>query len=41
MDKFFTFCATRISTIAGQPLTFILAVSLILIWGITGRRPTS
>jgi len=36
MDKFFTFCATRISTVAGQPLAFVLAVSLIVIWGVTG-----
>jgi low affinity Fe/Cu permease len=36
MDKFFTFCATRISTVAGQPLAFVLALSLILIWGLTG-----
>src|SRR5438309_1586825 len=36
MDKFFTFCSTRISTIAGQPITFAVAVSLIVIWGVTG-----
>src|SRR4051812_46686105 len=36
MDRFFTFCATRISTVAGQPLAFVLALSLIVIWGVTG-----
>ncbi|MEA3004009.1 MAG: hypothetical protein QOH81_2797 [Sphingomonadales bacterium] len=36
MDKFFTFCAARISTIAGQPLAFVTAVVLIAIWGVTG-----
>jgi low affinity Fe/Cu permease len=36
LDKFFTFCAARISTIAGQPIAFVLAVSLIIIWGVTG-----
>jgi low affinity Fe/Cu permease len=36
MDKFFTLCATRISTAAGQPFAFVLALSLILIWGVTG-----
>jgi low affinity Fe/Cu permease len=36
MDKFFTFCATRISTVAGQPLAFVLALGLIIVWGLTG-----
>src|SRR5436309_15690243 len=36
MDKFFTFCATRISTAAGQPVAFVVAFLLIVIWGITG-----
>jgi low affinity Fe/Cu permease len=36
MDKFFTFCAARISTIAGQPIAFVLALTLIVIWGVTG-----
>jgi low affinity Fe/Cu permease len=36
MDKFFTFCATRISTVAGQPIAFVVAVALIVIWGVTG-----
>ena len=36
MDKFFTFCAGRISMLAGQPIAFVLAVSLILVWGLTG-----
>ena len=36
MDRFFTRVATSISVAAGQPLTFLLAVAVILIWGITG-----
>ena len=36
MDKFFTFCATRISTVAGQPIAFVVALSLIIVWGVTG-----
>jgi low affinity Fe/Cu permease len=36
MDRFFTFCATRVSSAVGQPIAFVLAVSLILIWGVTG-----
>jgi low affinity Fe/Cu permease len=34
--KFFNLCATKISTAAGQPLTFIAAVLIILIWAVTG-----
>ncbi|MEA3040232.1 MAG: hypothetical protein QOE79_2745 [Sphingomonadales bacterium] len=36
MDKFFTTCATRIATAAGQPLTFTLALLVILVWAVTG-----
>jgi low affinity Fe/Cu permease len=36
VDKFFTTCATRIATAAGQPLTFTLALLIILIWAVTG-----
>ena len=36
MDRFFTTCSTRISNAAGQPLTFVIALSLIVAWGITG-----
>ena len=36
MDKFFTLCASRIATAAGQPLTFTLALLVILVWAITG-----
>src|SRR4051794_32552140 len=36
VDRFFTFCAARISTLAGQPIAFVLAVALILVWGCTG-----
>jgi low affinity Fe/Cu permease len=36
VDRFFTFCASRIATAAGQPLTFILALAIILVWAVTG-----
>jgi low affinity Fe/Cu permease len=36
MDRFFTRIATSISIAAGQPLTFLLALGVILVWGITG-----
>ena len=36
MDRIFTMIASRIALAAGQPATFIAAVSLILIWGATG-----
>ena len=36
MRKFFNLCATTISTAAGQPLTFVTAVMVILVWAITG-----
>ena len=36
MRKFFNLCATKISTAAGQPLTFIAAVTIIVVWAVTG-----
>jgi low affinity Fe/Cu permease len=36
MRKFFNLCATKISTAAGQPMTFITAVAVILVWAVTG-----
>ncbi len=36
MDRIFTALATRIASAAGQPLSFVLAFGLILIWGISG-----
>ena len=36
MHKTFTRIATIISTAAGQPLSFIVAVMIIVIWGVTG-----
>jgi len=36
MRKFFYVCATKTSTAAGQPLTFIIAIAVILIWAISG-----
>ena len=36
MRKFFNLCATRISTAAGQPFTFITAVLIIIFWAVSG-----
>ena len=36
MDRIFTLIASRIALAAGQPATFIAAVTLILVWGTTG-----
>jgi low affinity Fe/Cu permease len=36
MDRIFTRLATTISGAAGQPQAFILALSIIIIWGVTG-----
>jgi low affinity Fe/Cu permease len=36
MDRFFTRIATLISMAAGQPLSFLLAVGVILVWVVTG-----
>ena len=36
MRRFFNWFATKTSTAAGQPLTFVIAVAVILVWAITG-----
>ena len=36
MDRIFTSIASRIAFAAGQPLTFVVAVGLILAWAATG-----
>jgi len=36
MRKFFNLCASKISAAAGQPLTFVIAVAVILVWAVTG-----
>ena len=36
MDRFFTWLASRIAFAAGQPLTFVVALALILVWAGTG-----
>ena len=36
MNRFFTWLASGISFLAGQPLAFTLAFAVILVWGITG-----
>ena len=36
MRRFFNWFATKTSTAAGQPLTFVVAVVVILVWAITG-----
>ena len=36
LDKIFTNVANRVSGAAGRPATFIIAVSIIVVWGISG-----
>lgn len=36
MDQFFTRVATTVSAAAGRALTFILAVSVIIVWAVSG-----
>ncbi|MBS0504364.1 MAG: low affinity iron permease family protein [Proteobacteria bacterium] len=36
MDRLFTHIATRIANASGWPITFIVALTLILVWGATG-----
>jgi len=36
MRKFFNLFATKTSTAAGQPFTFIIALLVVLVWGVTG-----
>ena len=36
MRRFFTQFAARTSVAAGQPLTFVLAVGVIIVWAVTG-----
>jgi low affinity Fe/Cu permease len=36
MRRFFNWFATKTSTAAGQPLTFVVALLIILVWAVTG-----
>jgi len=36
MRRFFNMCATTVSAAAGHPLTFGLAVGIVVIWAVTG-----
>jgi low affinity Fe/Cu permease len=36
MDRLFTFFASRISSVAGQPAAFVIAFGLVLAWALTG-----
>jgi low affinity Fe/Cu permease len=36
MDRIFTAIATRIAFLAGQPLTFVLALGSVVVWAVTG-----
>jgi len=36
MGRLFTHMASRIAAAAGQPLAFVLALSIIIIWGLSG-----
>jgi low affinity Fe/Cu permease len=36
MRKFFNLFATKTSTAAGQPMTFMIALGIIIVWAVTG-----
>ena len=36
MDRMFTYCASRISTATGQPVAFIVALTIVIVWAVTG-----
>ena len=36
MRKFFNWFATKTSTAAGQPFTFVVALGIIVVWAVTG-----
>ena len=36
MDRIFTWFASQISFLSGQPLAFVLAFATIVVWGVTG-----
>jgi low affinity Fe/Cu permease len=36
MDRFFTAIATRVSAFVGQPLAFVSALAVIVLWALTG-----
>ena len=36
MERFFTRVATGISVAAGQPVTFLIALAVIVVWAVTG-----
>src|SRR5688500_5629248 len=36
MDRFFTLFSSRVSAIAGQPLAFVVALLVIVVWAVTG-----
>jgi low affinity Fe/Cu permease len=36
MDKLFTRIATQIATASGQPLAFLLALGVVVLWAVTG-----
>ena len=35
-DRIFTLIAGRVAAVAGQPIAFILALTVIAVWGLTG-----
>ena len=36
MDRYFTLFSSRVSAIAGQPLAFVGALMVVVVWGLTG-----
>jgi len=40
VDRIFTWIAGRIAAFAGQPIAFILALAIIIVWGVSGPLVT-
>jgi low affinity Fe/Cu permease len=36
MDRFFTWIANKISRFVGDPIAFVLALTVVIVWGVTG-----
>jgi low affinity Fe/Cu permease len=36
MRRFFNWCATKTSAAAGHPLTFSIAIAIVVVWAVTG-----
>ena len=36
MDRLFTAIANRVSAFVGQPIAFMIALTIVIVWGVTG-----